>query len=76
LAGFGALTFVLVDDGKVTMVDAKTTDTGTWTQTGRTVTIQFSNCVYDAQLDGAVLQGTAHYTVGAPRTWSFRVQKK
>jgi hypothetical protein len=76
LAGFGSLTFVLGQDGKATMIDARTTGNGSWTQVGRTVTITFSNCVYAGQVDGEVLQGTAHYTEGAPATWSFRVQKK
>lgn len=76
LAGFGALTFVLGENGEMTMVDAKSTDRGTWTQTGRTVTIRFRNCVYSGEIDGMVLQGTAQYTEGAQQTWSFRVQKR
>jgi hypothetical protein len=76
LAGFGALTFVFGADGKVTMVDAKITTSGDWTQNGRTVTLRFSNCLYTGQIDGAVLQGNAHFTEGTARTWSFRVQKR
>ena len=75
LAGFGNLTFVFQEGGKATMTDAKSTGNGSWTQTGRDVTIRFSNCVYTGQITGVVLQGTAQWNDGT-RTWSFRVEKK
>jgi hypothetical protein len=76
LAGFGGLTFVFRENGRATMTDASTTGNGSWSQTGRSVTIRFKNCVYSGEINGAVLQGTAQYTEGAPQTWSFRVEKK
>ncbi|HZZ80260.1 MAG TPA: caspase family protein [Gemmataceae bacterium] len=72
LSDYGRLTFHFAGDGNVTMIDAKSTVNGSWSQSGNRVTITFQNCVYEATVQGKSMSGNAHFTNGA-RTWTFAV---
>lgn len=75
LTSFGALTFEFHAGGKAVMIDAQATVNGNWAQTGDQVTITFQNCVYVGRIQGNVLAGTARYTQGDPRDWTFSVTR-
>jgi tetratricopeptide (TPR) repeat protein len=62
LNGFGKLAFELQNDGKAIMKDAKSTINGKWTSEDKKVTITFSDCIYDAIVDGPTLYGSGQFT--------------
>jgi hypothetical protein len=82
LRGFGALVFVLADDGRATMADAATmgnggqgrTVSGNWQQSGADVVIRFGDCVYRGRVNGDWLSGTAAFTTGQSGAWTFQVR--
>ncbi len=75
LPGFGKLTFQFRAGGAATMIDAKATTEGNWTQNGNDVTINFQGCVYQGRINGQSISGSGRITTGgqAGQTWSFQV---
>jgi tetratricopeptide (TPR) repeat protein len=82
LNGFGKLAFELQTDGKAIMTDAKNTINGTWTNQDRKVTLTFSDCIYDAVVDGPTLYGTGQFTEKGQPTkrkgdpWTFALVRQ
>jgi hypothetical protein len=78
LQGFGKLTFEFQADGTATMIDAKNTVKGTWTQEGQKVVIRFSNCVYVGEIKGQQLSGTGQFMEKDQpkgKQWTFSVTR-
>jgi hypothetical protein len=76
LGGYGPLSFTFYGDGKVKMVDARSTVYGSWSQSGTSVFITFANCEYRGTLRGATFDGVAFFTSGPSRVqWGFSVEK-
>jgi hypothetical protein len=82
LNGFGRLAFELETDGKAIMKDAKNTLNGKWTSQDRKVTITFSDCIYDAIVDGPTLYGSGQFTEKGQPTkrkgdaWTFALVRQ
>src|SRR5690242_4710869 len=61
----GKLSFAIYEDGKVVMVDATEQPvTGKASADGKTLTLAFGNCVYEATESNGVFTGKARYTSG------------
>jgi hypothetical protein len=75
LAGYGKLTFRLLAGNRAVMVDARSTQTGSWRQSGNRVTLTFDKgrIVYRGTLSGTTLSGTAQ-NGRTTWTWSLRRQ--
>jgi hypothetical protein len=76
LAGFSDLSFQFQPEDKVVMIDAQSTVSGRWSQKGNQVTVTFANCVYTGQIQDNVFSGTARFTQGEPRDWTFSVTRQ
>ena len=61
LPGYGKLSFAMYSDGRVVMVDAKSTTEGIWRQQGAQYTLSFSNgsVIYTGMLNGTTMSGNA-----------------
>ena len=80
LPGFGKLTFDLHKNGKVTMIDAKSTSQGIWRREGDQYTLAFANgaVFYTGTLNGTTLAGTAtspRARQEGNRSWTWTVQQ-
>jgi hypothetical protein len=75
---FGKLSFEFRQDGSAIMIDAKSTERGTWTRQGTTVVIAINNCSYTGELEDQRISGSAEFTNGQPtdRKWTFELSRK
>jgi hypothetical protein len=81
LAGYGKLSFAMYSNGRVVMVDAKSTMEGIWRQEGSQMTLAFANgsVIYTGTLSGNTLAGTATSPMArqeALRSWNWTVQQQ
>jgi hypothetical protein len=78
LNGFGKLSFIIRDGGKVDMVDATNKPiSGSGRTEGKQIIFSFGNCVYEGTESATnVLTGKARFTSGpsAGQSWNFRVE--
>jgi hypothetical protein len=75
LAGYGRLEFRFQSNGRVVMIDARGQSTGSYTQTGQSVTLSFgsaSTAVYSGTIAGNTITGPAR--VGQTN-WNFTVTR-
>jgi hypothetical protein len=75
LGGYSNLLFRFEAGGRVTMIDARSTVQGTYTQTGNQVSLQFPSvrASYQGTINGTALSGQGSNVSG--ETWAFSVSK-
>jgi hypothetical protein len=70
LKGYGSVTFRFVNGSTVEMIDRDGTTRGSYTNNGFQVVMTFGEAVYNGQLRGDSVAGTAHNTRGQ---WTFAI---
>jgi hypothetical protein len=75
LQGYGKLTFRLYEDNKAVMLDAKEVSNGEWERNGNRITLRFDDgrVVYDGEMDGSELRGTAR---NDRTSWNWSVRRQ